>query len=396
MNQNNAAYAAALAEIEEGRLDKGSWARAFAESGGDESKAKALYIKVRAESINDSQAWPDTQPPVEDVPKKRIEPQTASGKGVPGDKPIEYYETALGQKNLDYYLDKFHGFDNKGPGFHASWNWAAFFFTGFWSLYRKMYVWFFAWWAVGTVLTIYAKVQNSELNQILGTMSGVLWVAFTLYANALYHRKIKARIVSARKANLDAEQVNRRLSSSSGVHTWVAYIFGGLPVVGILAAIALHAYQDSAKRKVAAAPQGQETLSLPARGREIHLVCLLVGPGSKSYQYSFVFDSEKSSLYWVEGTQAFEVIRNTSTDLWGAHQIKFRDFPHDATNFYLNRVTGAAEMTYSQKRSATAVADCKKVQSWGCEDSLVLTENSEIGTCSVLNRTAKGNGDASQ
>lgn len=36
---SNDAYAAALAEIEEDRLDKGVWARSFAESGGDESKA---------------------------------------------------------------------------------------------------------------------------------------------------------------------------------------------------------------------------------------------------------------------------------------------------------------------------------------------------------------------
>lgn len=60
---NNDAYAAALAEIEEGRLDKGVWARSFAESGGDESKAKALYIKARAESIQSGAVWQDTRPP---------------------------------------------------------------------------------------------------------------------------------------------------------------------------------------------------------------------------------------------------------------------------------------------------------------------------------------------
>jgi hypothetical protein len=60
----NDAYAAALAEIEEGRLDKGVWARSFAESGGDVSKAKALYIKARAESIENDAVWVDTQPRV--------------------------------------------------------------------------------------------------------------------------------------------------------------------------------------------------------------------------------------------------------------------------------------------------------------------------------------------
>lgn len=59
----NEAYAAALAEIEEHRLDKGTWARSFGDSGGDESKAKVLYIKARAESTKDAAAWiVDTRP----------------------------------------------------------------------------------------------------------------------------------------------------------------------------------------------------------------------------------------------------------------------------------------------------------------------------------------------
>ncbi len=56
-------YAEALAEIEEGRLDKGVWARAFAEAGGDEPKAKALYIKARAEAMKGAEVWENTQPP---------------------------------------------------------------------------------------------------------------------------------------------------------------------------------------------------------------------------------------------------------------------------------------------------------------------------------------------
>ena len=66
MSMNNDAYAAALAEIEEGRLDKGVWARSFAESGGDESRAKALYITARVESIEGSAVREDTRPPLAD------------------------------------------------------------------------------------------------------------------------------------------------------------------------------------------------------------------------------------------------------------------------------------------------------------------------------------------
>lgn len=59
----NDSYAEALAEIEEGRLDKGVWARAFAEAGGDEPKAKALYIKARAGAMKGAAVWENTQPP---------------------------------------------------------------------------------------------------------------------------------------------------------------------------------------------------------------------------------------------------------------------------------------------------------------------------------------------
>lgn len=94
----NEAYAAALAEIEEGRLDKGTWARSFAESGGDESKAKALYITARVAAIGNEAVWVNTQPPVSehasppqsrsnsDVPSGGYEPGRANGKTDSGSK----------------------------------------------------------------------------------------------------------------------------------------------------------------------------------------------------------------------------------------------------------------------------------------------------------------------
>lgn len=55
-NQNNvsqfdeeAIYAAALAELKSGTMRPGLWAKAFANSEGDENKSKALYIKLRVQ-----------------------------------------------------------------------------------------------------------------------------------------------------------------------------------------------------------------------------------------------------------------------------------------------------------------------------------------------------------
>ncbi len=54
-------------------------------------------------------------------------------------KPTGLYEAAIGEKNQNYYLEKFEAFDEKGPGFVASMNWAAFLTGGVGALYRKMY-----------------------------------------------------------------------------------------------------------------------------------------------------------------------------------------------------------------------------------------------------------------
>lgn len=69
--QDNEGYAEALNEIEEGRLDKGLWARAFADAGGESEKAKALYIKARAGvlkvgGVKNDQVWQVTQPAAAD------------------------------------------------------------------------------------------------------------------------------------------------------------------------------------------------------------------------------------------------------------------------------------------------------------------------------------------
>lgn len=47
-------YAAVAQEMEAGKIDKGLWARAFAENDGDEPKTRAAYIRHRAQQHNTS------------------------------------------------------------------------------------------------------------------------------------------------------------------------------------------------------------------------------------------------------------------------------------------------------------------------------------------------------
>lgn len=164
-------------------------------------------------------------------------------------KPMGLYGDAIGEKNRDYYLDKFDDFDRKGEGWHASWNWAAFFFTAFWVLYRKMYGWFFAWGVFGTVGTMLMKVPNPQIQQGVGIAYIASFFGFSIFANSIYHRKIKARIAAAQRSNPDPSRVSRRLIAGSGVHAWVLIVAVAVPIVGIVAAVALPAYQDYTKRQ---------------------------------------------------------------------------------------------------------------------------------------------------
>jgi hypothetical protein len=47
-------YAAAMCELKTGAVREGLWAKAFAESEGNEAKSQALYIKLR---VQHEQQW---------------------------------------------------------------------------------------------------------------------------------------------------------------------------------------------------------------------------------------------------------------------------------------------------------------------------------------------------
>jgi hypothetical protein len=50
-NHEEELYAQAAAELEDGNRDEGLWAKCFAECDGEENRAKARYIKTRAERL---------------------------------------------------------------------------------------------------------------------------------------------------------------------------------------------------------------------------------------------------------------------------------------------------------------------------------------------------------
>jgi Tfp pilus assembly major pilin PilA len=164
----------------------------------------------------------------------------------------ELYRAAVGASKAGYYVPLFQRFDQPGAS-RISWNWPAFFVSFLWMLYRRMY---------GAALTylfllpIVLAVLSTTLSALFGPVAGGIayltlllaqLIAVPMFANALYHWHIRNRIRSLAAGAPSHEAVVQRLvgSSSGGAPAVVAVAaVVGVMFFGVLAAIAIPAYQD--------------------------------------------------------------------------------------------------------------------------------------------------------
>jgi type IV pilus assembly protein PilA len=163
----------------------------------------------------------------------------------------ELYRAAVGEGAAGYYVPLFHRFDQGGS--RLSWNWPALFFPLFWMIYRRMYGlaagYFF-------LYPLALLILLAIVSAVLGESAGVLfyWLVvigvraiMAIFANSVYHWHVRRRVD---KLALDAPShealVQRLIGQSSGNGPAIVAIVGvgGIFVVGILAAIAIPAYQD--------------------------------------------------------------------------------------------------------------------------------------------------------
>jgi type IV pilus assembly protein PilA len=172
------------------------------------------------------------------------------------------YAALIGEKRRDYYLKRFESFDDRGGGFIPSWNWAAFIFSGLWPLYRKMYAVFFVIFGISIVGEIIYATEPAGA-PLFYLIFLVLWFGIGIYGNALYYRHTKRKIAEARTTQPDAEKLLSYMQSKGGVHVWIIWVFLSIPIVGILAAIGIPAYQDYTIRA-----QVSEGLNLSGAARD--------------------------------------------------------------------------------------------------------------------------------
>lgn len=166
----------------------------------------------------------------------------------------EYYKAVIGPKNQDYYLRQFSRFDNDEKT-SATWHWPAFLVTFYWMLYRKMWlnalIYFFLPYLLLILLGIVGAVSGNTSGMLVGAgyllYVAAIFILMPMYANALYYKQCKKSISAARASSHDTQRQLGELSGKGGtsnVFIIIVLIFVFVAVIGILAAIAIPAYQD--------------------------------------------------------------------------------------------------------------------------------------------------------
>lgn len=166
----------------------------------------------------------------------------------------ELYRAVIGPKKQEIYIEYFHEADrlSKTP---VSWHWPAFFLTFSWMLYRKMWVasaiYFLLPYLVLIPIGIAGAVFGKNSEEFMGlsylAFFAILFVLPPMYAKALYYKHCKKKVAEARKSFVDVQRQIGELTGRGGTSNAVFIlflIFGSISVIGILAAVALPAYQD--------------------------------------------------------------------------------------------------------------------------------------------------------
>jgi Tfp pilus assembly major pilin PilA len=192
-------------------------------------------------------------------PKAGVDGRRGAGEAEAEVSEFEAWSAYIGPNNTDYYLERFGRLSN---GDSASWHWPAALFTWPWLLYRKMYGWAAAYFFLFQYVMLIPFLVLSALIPAAGPlwMIGYVLSYFIvpgMLGNRLYHRRSRNRIESIRRASKTNEQFLARLEAQGGTGNAIVFVvavFVLIGFIGILAAVALPAYQTyTVKAKVSEA-----------------------------------------------------------------------------------------------------------------------------------------------
>jgi len=122
-----------------------------------------------------------------------------------GPHSAEDYAAFVGN-NVHKFLPKFSKYIAEPTSFHPGWNWAAFFFSFWWFLYRKMYLW-----SVICFITLCLPYFNL-----------LIAIGWGIAANSLYFKQATAKIAETKAFHGDSYRIY--LSDAGGVNGWVPWV----------------------------------------------------------------------------------------------------------------------------------------------------------------------------
>jgi Tfp pilus assembly major pilin PilA len=286
---------------------------------------------------------------------------TVSRHGPEDETDPEFLEVAIGPKRTGYYVTKFQRFANGGG--LVTWNWPAFFVPLLWMLYRKM--WLYAalyFFVLPLALLMLAIVLALTLPETIGVtvfwvvQLGIIFGLIPMYANAAYHRVVQKRIRSAQASHPERERQLRALAGTGGTSNaaFIVVLVMIVPFVGILAAIAIPAYQDYTIRaqvteglNLAAAPKAAVVETFVADGTmpvDRSEAGLSPDPTDTSGLYVSAVDVARGRIDVVYAESANSIIANKTLsitpygvrhaeDRWSvAWRCAYGDVPIEATH----------------------------------------------------------------
>ena len=229
----------------------------------------------------------------------------------------------VGPKEADYYARQF---DQIRAGTSITWNWPAFFVSSFWLLYRKMWLYAFLYWIVLPVVLTFVSV-------FVGAKSGpqayaatyyslyflVGFILLPMFANSLYFRHARNKVNKIAAVTDSEQQQAAELARIGGTSNLLIVVmpFVLVFVIGILAAIAIPAYQDYTIRAqvaeglaLSAAPRAavqahyNDTGAMPADNEAAGLE----RPAQISGHYVSAVEVSDGTVYVIYGRQAHDEI----------------------------------------------------------------------------------------
>lgn len=156
------------------------------------------------------------------------------------------YAAVIGPKNASYYLDRF---ERVHSGVSAGgWNWAGALLTFYWMLYRKSWgqaiLYLVASSLLVNIVSTAADGDSVWAILLLLLLLGALYLVPGFYANKWYFGRSTKRLKKAFSSGRDRAQALAWLESKGGTSSLVLWVISAISIIGILAAVALPAYQD--------------------------------------------------------------------------------------------------------------------------------------------------------